>query len=181
MLGKGAVGKTSLIVRYVKNKFTKDHDPTVEDTYKVNITSKTGEKIEFQILDTAGEEDYQDMLDKWLSQASGFILVFAINDLESFNSLKLILQRIKKNEAENLPFIVVGNKCDLDVNRKVTVQQGNEFAKLLKTKYIETSALTDNNGNVKLAFEECAHLILNKSSGKGEKEGDGSCSSCFIV
>ena len=79
MLGKGAVGKTSLIVRYVKNKFTKDHDPTVEDTYKVNITSKTGEKIEFQILDTAGEEDYQDMMDKWLSQASGFILVFAIN------------------------------------------------------------------------------------------------------
>ena len=56
----------------------------MEDTYKINLTLKSGEQKEFQILDTAGEEDYQNMLDNWIDSAIGFVLVFAINDLESF-------------------------------------------------------------------------------------------------
>ena len=150
----------------------------MEDNYKVNLKLKSREEKEFQILDTAGEEDYQDMLDSWISQASGFILVFAINDLESFNSLNLVITRIKNNEADNLPFVIVGNKCDLGLKRKVTVQQGEQLAKSLKAKYIETSALTDSNGNVKVAFEECARLILEKGSGK-DKRDKGCCCSLF--
>ena len=161
------------------NKIPKVHDPTVEDTYKFNLKTKSGEERELQILDTAGEEDYQDMLDSWISQASGFILVFAINDLESFNSLNIVISRIKNNEADNLPFILVGNKCDLGLQRKVTVQQGQDLAKALKAKYFETSALKDENGNVKIAFEECGHLIMNKSKGKGSGK-KGFCSRCSI-
>ena len=119
------------------------------------------------------------MLNSWISQASGFILVFAINDLESFNSLKKVITVIKEQEADNLPLVLIGNKCDLGIKRKVTIQQGEELAKSLKAKYLETSALTDSNGNVKVAFELCGNMIINKTGKIGEK-GGCCCCCCFI-
>ena len=53
------------------------------------------------------------MIDQWIGLASGFLLVFAINDKETFEALKIKVKRIEKNEANNLPVIIVGNKCDL--------------------------------------------------------------------
>ena len=84
----------------------------MEDTYKIHLTLKSGEQKEFQILDTAGEEDYQNMLDNWIDSAIGFVLVFAINDLESFEYIKTIRERIKRHEAEQKPTLIIGNKCD---------------------------------------------------------------------
>ena len=106
------------------------------------------------------------MIDQWISLASGFILVFAINDKETFEALKIKVKRIEKNEANTLPVIVVGNKCDLQDQRKVAYQEAEEFAKSINAKYIETSALNDMNGNVKVVFTECAAMILQK----GKKE-----------
>ena len=123
-------------------------------------------------MDTAGEEDYQNMLDEWISQASGFLLLFAINDLESFEAIKQKIKRIEKNEADNLPRILVGNKCDLREDKKVTLQQAEEYAKSINAKYYETSALNDENGNVKIVFQECANMILGKQAEKLMIEDD---------
>lgn len=129
-------------------------------------------------MDTAGEEDYQNMLDEWISQASGFLLLFAINDLESFEAIKQKIKRIEKNEADNLPRILVGNKCDLRDDRKVTLQQAEEYAKSINAKYYETSALTDFNGNIKVVFQECSDLILGNSVGN-QNEGK-KCFKCLV-
>ena len=118
------------------------------------------------------------MLDKWISNASGFLLVFAINDLETFNSLKNIIARIKNNEADNLPFVLVGNKIDLIHKREVSAQQANELAKSIKAKYIETSALKDEDGKVKQAFQVCAEMIFSMQKDKGDN-GKGCC--CNII
>ena len=118
------------------------------------------------------------MLDKWISNASGFLLVFAINDLVTFNSLKNIIARIKKNEADNLPFVLVGNKIDLIHKREVSAQLANELAKSIKAKYIETSALKDEDGKVKQAFQECAEMIFSMQKDKGGN-GKGCC--CNII
>ena len=143
----------------------------MEDNYNINLEIKSGETREFQIVDTAGEEDYQDMLNSWINSAIGFVLVFAINDPDSFEYLKTIREKIKKNEAENKPTIIIGNKCDLGIKRKVTVQKAEEFCKSINCKYLETSALEDNNGNVKLAFKIIANLIVDKTGGiDGEKK-----------
>ena len=162
VLGRGAVGKTSLIIRYINNGCPKEHDPTVEDAYTITIENKSGENREFKILDTAGEEDYQNMLDQWISYASGFILVFAINDLETFEALNSKVVRIQKNGADKLPMIIVGNKCDLEIDRKVSKEQAENYANSIGAKYYETSALTDCNHNVKTIFVECANMIINK-------------------
>ena len=116
-------------------------------------------------MDTAGEEDYQTMVDEWIKAANGFLLLFAINDKESFDALKDKVDRIKKNNKENLPIVVVGNKCDLEDKRQIDKQQAMDYAKSIKAKYYETSALTDANGNCKVVFQQCAHMILNSKDG----------------
>lgn len=179
VLGRGTVGKTSLIYRYVNGKCPSEHDPTVEDTFSIHIETKDGGEKEFKVLDTAGEEDYQNMLDQWISSANGFLLLFAVNDSETFEALKTKVSRIQKNDAGKLPIIIVGNKCDLKDNRQVTPQQGEEYAKSIGAKYYETSALTDENGNVKVVFKEIANLILN-GKGSSNVENKGKCFSCSL-
>ena len=118
------------------------------------------------------------MLDQWISLASGFLLVFAINDLETFEALKTKMKRIEKNEANKLPAILVGNKCDLQDQRQVSIKDAEEFAKTIGAKYYETSALNDMNGNVKVVFQECGSMILKK--GKGKDEQKKKCTGCSI-
>ena len=118
------------------------------------------------------------MLDKWISIANGFLLVFAINDLETFNSLKTIINRIKKHDVDKLPFVLVGNKIDLINKREVTSQQAQELAKSIGAKYFETSALTDENGKVKEAFKECGEMIFNRLKDKDDN-GKKCCCNIF--
>ncbi len=176
VLGKGTVGKTSLIFQYIKKSCPTDHDPTVEDSYTTQIRTYTGEERQFKILDTAGEDDYQTMIDEWIKAANGFLLLFAINDKESFEALKAKVVRIKKNNKGDLPIILVGNKCDLESSREVEKQSAVDYAKTIGAKYYETSALNDRNGNVKIVFQQCAHLIVSKFN--SESKG-GSCP-CII-
>ena len=176
VLGKGTVGKTSLIFQYIKKSCPTDHDPTVEDSYTTQIRTFTGEERQFKILDTAGEDDYQTMIDEWIKAANGFLLLFAINDKESFEALKAKVVRIKKNNKGDLPIILVGNKCDLESSREVEKQSAVDYAKTIGSKYYETSALNDRNGNVKIVFQQCAHLIVSKFN--SESKG-GSCP-CII-
>ncbi len=118
------------------------------------------------------------MLDQWISSASGFLLLFAINDAETFEALKPKIRRIQNNEADKLPIVLVGNKCDLKDDRQVSIQQAEEFAKSIKAKYYETSALNDFNGNVKVVFQECANMIMGIES--SSKEVEKSCFKCSI-
>ncbi len=139
----------------------REHDATVEDSYSVHIQTSKGEERQFRILDTAGEDDYQTMVDEWIKAADGYLLIFAINDQESFEALKDKVKRIKNNNKEKMPVIIVGNKCDLQDKREISAEKGMEYAKSIGAKYYETSALTDSNGNCKIVFQQCAHLILN--------------------
>jgi small GTP-binding protein len=93
-------------------------------------------------MDTAGQDDYQGMLDSWINFAEGFLLVFAINDKDSFESLVRRRDRILKlKKGQNCPIVIVGNKCDLvGEERKVTKEDANELARQWNAKYIETSA-----------------------------------------
>ena len=149
----------------------KDHDPTVEDSYITTINTTTGEGRQFKILDTAGEDDYQTMIDEWIKAANGFLLVFAINDKESFDAIESKVVRIRKNNKQDVPIVLAGNKCDLKSKREVDTQTDVDYAKKIGAKYYETSALTDENGNCKVIFQQCAHMIITKYN--SETRGSG--------
>ena len=118
------------------------------------------------------------MLDQWIKVASGFILVFAVNDEESFEDIKIRLKRIEKNEVNKLPIILVGNKCDLVDKRTISETQGIELANSFGGKYYETSALNDLNGNIKVVFSEIAKMISDKND-LGE-ERKSICFTCCV-
>ena len=159
VLGKGVVGKSSLTYRFINYNAPQEHDPTIEDRYKSNLSIE-GQDYEVEILDTAGEEDYQNMIDMWISFGEGFLLVFAINDKESFNLLKVKHDRVLKGKhGAKCPILLVGNKQDLESERQVTYADAKAQADAWGIEYIETSAKT--NFNCKEAFEKLAQKIVN--------------------
>ena len=89
------------------------------------------------------------MLNLWINAAEGFMLVYAINDRQSFESLKMKYDAIKRNkEAQSQPvtIIVVGNKCDLPKEeRKVSIEEARNLCKIWNVLFIETSALVNSN------------------------------------
>ncbi len=128
-----------------------------------------GKEYEVEILDTAGEEDYQNMMDMWISFGEGFLLVFAINEPESFEILKQKHDRVLKGKhGVKCPIILVGNKQDLANERKVTYDEAKQLADSWGVEYIETSAKT--NFNCKEAFEKLALEIIKTKTLLSEKK-----------
>ena len=162
VIGKSLVGKSALTYRFISDKFPTEHDTTVEDQYKINITVDDID-IELEILDTAGQDDYQTMLDTWIEFGNCFLLVYAIDDQDSFTQIKNKYNRIcKLKNNEKFSVVIVGNKCDLpDNNRKVTKNEAENFAKNLGITAMEVSAL--NRINVKEAFIQAVHDYLSKT------------------
>ena len=173
VIGKGVVGKSSLTYRFINYKVPHGHDPTIEDRYKKNTT--IGNKIyNIEILDTAGEDDYQNMMDMWINFGEGFLLVFAINDKESFSLLRSKRERILKGKhGQKTPMLLVGNKQDLK-DRQVKFEEAKQLADLWDIEYIETSAKT--NYNCQEAFEKLALKIAESKI----KPKSGGCP-CNII
>ena len=176
MLGKGVVGKSSLTYRFINYNAPEEHDPTIEDRYKSSVNID-GQDYEVEILDTAGEEDYQNMIDMWISFGDGFLLVFAINDKESFELLKSKHERVLKGKhGVKCPILLVGNKQDLEDERTVSYDDGKKLAESWGIEYIETSA--KNNFNCKEAFERLAQKIVKSKVVPGPRP---CCCCCNII
>ena len=141
ILGKSLVGKSALTYRFICDKFPTEHDTTVEDQYKVSLTIDDI-KCDLEILDTAGQDDYQTMLDTWIEFGNCFLLVYSIDDLESYKSLKTKLDRISQiKNNDKYSVVLVGNKCDLsESERKVKKEDVDSFAKSNNIVFLEASA-----------------------------------------
>ena len=182
VLGQSMVGKSALTFRFINNKFPTEHDTTIEDSY--SIPARIDEiQCQLEILDTAGQDDYQTMLDTWINSADGFILVYSIDNKESFESTKTRYDRIMKlKEGQKVSIIVVGNKCDLEDKRQVNKEEVEKYCHANNISFLEASAL--NTINVKESFLSVARGLLQinfpeKYSKKGEDGGGKKRCYCF--
>ena len=134
-----------------------------------------------EIIDTAGEPDYQDLLDAWIDKAEGFLLVFALDNYESFTNLKGLYQRICNIKNTNTPIVLLGNKCEIPENeKKVTRNEVEELAKSWGVQYLEVSSKTDCNGNIKLAFKIIAEKIIEFKEKQKPKQKQKS-KKCYLI
>ncbi|KAH3762620.1 Ras GTPase [Pelomyxa schiedti] len=182
VLGGGAVGKSSLTCMLCMSHFIESYDPTIEDSYRTQFEVE-GRVVVLDILDTAGQEDYSAMRSQYMRCGRGFLVVYSITSRPSFAEcadLRIQLCRnLDRDEVDRrpAPVVLVGNKCDLVGERKVSAREGADFADSCGWKHIETSA--KNHMNVEEAFrmlvravDECEDLAgKSKGKGRGKKRG----------
>ncbi|TFJ98597.1 AMP deaminase 1 [Platysternon megacephalum] len=141
VVGAGGVGKSALTIQLIQNHFVDEYDPTIEDSYRKQVVID-GETCLLDILDTAGQEEYSAMRDQYMRTGEGFLCVFAINNSKSFADINLYREQIKRvKDSDDVPMVLVGNKCDLPT-RTVDTKQAQELAKSYGIPFIETSAKT---------------------------------------
>jgi len=146
VLGSGGVGKSALTVQFVQGIFVEKYDPTIEDSYRKQVEYES-EQYLLEILDTAGTEQFTAMRDLYMKNGQGFVLVYSIIAQSTFNDLPDMREQILRvKDSENVPMVLVGNKCDLDEHRVVDKAQGEQLAQQWGTcSYIESSAKTKLN------------------------------------
>ena len=125
-----------------------------------------------QIWDTAGQERFKNITASYYRGGNGVLVVYDITDRESFENLNSWLIEIEKNANKNVYKLLIGNKCDLEEKRKVSYQEGKDFATSNGMQFIETSAKADTK--VKDAFElltqEIIKSTITKDKGMEKKE-----------
>ena len=141
VLGSGGVGKSALTVQFVQGIFVEKYDPTIEDSYRKQV-EVDGQQCMLEILDTAGTEQFTAMRDLYMKNGQGFVLVYSITAQSTFNDLTDLREQILRvKDSEEVPMVLVGNKCDLEDERVVGKDQGMMMARQFGTcTFMETSA-----------------------------------------
>ena len=158
MLGDTGVGKTSLVQRLCRNEFNEGIEPTIGIGYEVYKLTISDTKIQMQIWDTAGQEQYRSIVNSYYRDAVGVMVVFAFNNHKSLEGLEEWIADARNYCHPKVRILLVGNKIDLENERKVSKAEIEQFAKYHKLEYIETSAKT--NSNVKEAFHKAARNVF---------------------
>jgi small GTP-binding protein len=129
MLGEGRVGKTSLLHRFVHNTFDEECASTTKATMYANTRIEVGETMaDVSIWDTAGQERYHALGPIYYRDAHGAVLAYDITDKDSFDKVKVWLKELHQVVGEHISVVVVGNKCDLERERKVSKKEAEEWA-----------------------------------------------------
>jgi small GTP-binding protein len=163
MLGDSAVGKTSLISKFLNQNFDENYLTTIgKDKLEKKVVMKDGNEIKLIIWDTAGQERFHSIATSTIKGSHGIILTFDLTKRSSFNSLESWLNDIKENSNE-VPVVIFGNKCDLFENYEVENEEAKKFAKEHNLQYFETSA--KQNVNVQEGFNSIAEIAYEKYSG----------------
>jgi len=171
IVGGGGVGKSALTIQLIQNHFIDEYDPTIEDSYRKQVTIDE-ETCLLDILDTAGQEEYSAMRDQYMRTGQGFIMVYAITSRSSFDEIASFREQILRvKDKDKVPIILVGNKCDLETERQVTTGEGQDLAKSFACPFFESSAKT--RVNVEECFYELVREIRKEIVGAPTKGGKG--------
>jgi len=166
IIGPGAVGKTSLLHKFVENKFSFRYKLTIGADFLSKIIRKNDETIKLQIWDIGGQDRYKFLRSSFFDGANGALIVFDLSRWHTFEDLENWLSDLREYAGEDTPFALIGNKVDLiDKKDEIYERESAEvFAKKEQTIYIETSAKTGEN--VEIAFLNLTERMLKNINSK---------------
>ncbi|OWA50627.1 Ras-like protein 1 [Hypsibius exemplaris] len=156
VVGAGGVGKSALTIQLIQHHFVEEYDPTLEDSYMKTLTVD-GETCKLDILDTAGQEEYATLRDQHIRSGQGFLLVFAVNNSDSFQQIARFREQIHRvmDTDRDIPMVLVANKCDL-ASRQIETSQVQQLADRYGMPYVETSAKT------RVGVDEAFHTLVRE-------------------
>lgn len=169
LVGDISVGKTSVLGRYIDNKFSTEYKCTVgSDTKVKTVQIDQNNFAKIRIWDTAGEEKYRSVTKNYFKDAQGALIVFDLTNKETFIKVSEWIEFVNESSPADVVITLVGNKSDLDDKRKVSFEEGVEYAKILGCDYYEVSA--KNGSNISLIFEKMINKMISIQIEKEKKE-----------
>ena len=138
-LGEGKVGKTSIILRYVRNQFSENYQKTTQAAFHSKRLNIEGRSVTIDIWDTAGQESHRALAPMYYRDSHGAILVYDITDDGSFSKVCDWIKELRKMVGD-IPLCIVGNKTDLEKYRNVTQQEAEQYSASVKATHFQTSA-----------------------------------------
>ncbi|MFX1366687.1 MAG: Rab family GTPase [Promethearchaeota archaeon] len=162
LLGEANVGKTSLVYRFIENKFRENYKSTLGvNLLKKDMTIEVYGDVSAQIWDLGGQESFKSLRKLYLEGANGALLVYDMTSSKTFEKLNDWINDFRE-ARDAAPIILIGNKSDLKNQIKITENQSKEFAEANNLGMIITSAKTGEN--VEEAFSELTKRILDQIS-----------------
>lgn len=150
LVGSSMVGKTSIVSRIMKNEFT-DQPPTIGVSFITHfIFLSDSKQVRLQIWDTAGDERFKAVTPMYYKECNVAIIVYAINDHKSFDSVKGWISDIISNTEIKPLLFIVGNKIDLETDQQITSDEEKELEKEFPDAIFCRSSAKTNSGIVEL-------------------------------
>ena len=166
-LGESTVGKTAYINKYVKGNF-ENTLATIGFEIKYKYLSLTnGERIKIIFEDTSGQERYHSLSLNFIRKANGVILMYDITKKNTFETVSNWCNQIWEYQQKDFPIILLGNKCDLENERQVQREEGEQIAIEKGIKFLETS--NKEGINIKESVKELVDMILKNKKSNSDK------------
>lgn len=162
LLGESAVGKSSLVLRFVKGSFMEYQESTIGAAFLTNSVLLDDTTVKFEIWDTAGQERYHSLAPMYYRGAQAAIVVYAVNAAETFQRAKQWVKELQRQASPNIVIALAGNKADMvqppdTKKRQVSTEEAQAYADENHLLFKETSAKTAQN--VTEIFEEIAKKL----------------------
>ena len=170
IIGDSNVGKSNILSRYTKDQFQGNSKATVGVELGTKFVKVEGVGAKLQIWDTAGQERYRSLTSSYYKGCHGCFIVYDITNEQSFKSINTWYEQAVKEAGKEVSIILVGNKCDLENERKVSKEKGEEKARTMNASFFETSALS--KVNIDDIFKEIVNNIYQRTKGQKNDEDD---------
>ena len=172
LLGDSAVGKTSIIGRYVNNSFDDTYNCTIQVETRVKVLNEDeNTSIRLNIWDTVGQEKYKALTRQYYHDSDGAFIVFDLTSRESFDNIKNWINDLKSYGSEDTNIIILGNKSDEKNKREISEE---EIKNQLNNDYIYLDVSAKTGNNISLAFDKLKKLIMDYLKIKEKKRKEDS-------
>ncbi|KAM0671248.1 Rab5-like GTPase [Ordospora colligata] len=145
VLGYYSVGKSSLVLKYVKDEFNANEESTIGASFLTKTMFTSEGSVKFEIWDTAGQERYNSLIPMYYRGAQVALIVYDVTSIESFETAKKWVDELGFEKPKEFIKVLIGNKSDLEDDRKVQYQEAKEYADSQSLMLFETSAKTGKN------------------------------------
>ena len=150
LLGEAAVGKSSIVLRFVSNDFAENKEPTIGAAFLIQRVTINEHTVKFEIWDTAGQERFASLAPMYYRNAQAALVVYDVTKPQSFIKARHWVKELHEQASKDIIIALVGNKIDMlqeGGERKVAREEGEKLAEEKGLLFFETSAKTGENVN----------------------------------
>ena len=160
IVGDSSVGKSNIMLRFTQDKFNTGPKPTLGVEFASKRLTYNNTDYTVQIWDTAGQEQFKSIVRGYYKDSAVALVVYDITNKDSFQNIQNWITDCQNLAPSSILIILIGNKSDLEDERKILKERGENLANEYNMTFFETSAL--NGSGIKEAFQKCIETIDNR-------------------